>query len=82
VLKLDDTLRHRTDKLQAQLQAILTDIARLKKRATVPAYVLQTKHIDAKLGFDALVELPICQYRAVDDILGRERSNDCLALGY
>jgi hypothetical protein len=26
VLKLDDTLRHRTDKLQAQRQAILTDI--------------------------------------------------------
>jgi site-specific DNA recombinase len=29
VLKLDDTLRQRTDKLQAQRQAILTDIARM-----------------------------------------------------
>jgi hypothetical protein len=47
VLKLDDTLRQRTDKLQAQRQAILTDIARLKTKATVPAHVLQQKHIDA-----------------------------------
>jgi site-specific DNA recombinase len=47
VLKLDDTLRQRTDQLQAQRQAILTDIARLKTKATVPAHVLQQKHIDA-----------------------------------
>src|SRR5690348_6250895 len=47
VLKLDDTLRQRTDKLQAQRQAILTDIARLKTKATVPAHILQKKHIDA-----------------------------------
>ena len=47
VLKLDDTLRQRTDKLQAQRQAILTDIARLKTRATVPAHILQQKHIEA-----------------------------------
>jgi hypothetical protein len=47
VLKLDDTLRQRTDKLQAQRQAILTDIARLKTKATVPPHVLQKKHIDA-----------------------------------
>jgi len=47
VLKLDDTLRQRTDKLQAQRQAILTDIARLKTKATVPAHILQRKHIDA-----------------------------------
>src|SRR5438132_5925165 len=47
VLKLDDTLRHRTDKLQVQRQAILTDIARLKTKATVPAHILQQKHIDA-----------------------------------
>jgi site-specific DNA recombinase len=47
VLKLDDTLRQRTDKLQMQRQAILTDIARLKTKATVPAHVLQQKHIDA-----------------------------------
>ena len=46
VLKLDDTLRQRTDKLQAQRQAILTDIARLKTKATVPAHILQQKHID------------------------------------
>lgn len=47
VLKLDDTLRHRIDKLQAQRHVILTDIARLKTRATVPAHVPQKKHIDA-----------------------------------
>ena len=47
VLKLDDTLRQRTDKLQAQRQAILIDIARLKTKATVPAHILQKKHIDA-----------------------------------
>src|SRR5213082_1091858 len=47
MLKLDDTLRQRTDKLQVQRQAILTDIARLKTKATVPAHVLQQKHIDA-----------------------------------
>ena len=47
MLKLDDMLRQRTDKLQVQRQAILTDIARLKTRATVPANVLQQKHIDA-----------------------------------
>ena len=47
VLKLDDTLRQRTDKLQVQRQAILTDIARLKTKATVPAHILQQKHIDA-----------------------------------
>jgi site-specific DNA recombinase len=47
VLKLDDTLRQRTDQLQAQRQAILTDIARLKTKATVPAHILQKKHIDA-----------------------------------
>jgi site-specific DNA recombinase len=47
VLKLDDTLRQRTDKLQAQRQAILTDIARLKTKATVPAHILQQKHINA-----------------------------------
>jgi hypothetical protein len=46
VLKLDDTLRQRTDKLQAQRQAILTDIARLKTKATVPAHIMQKKHID------------------------------------
>jgi hypothetical protein len=46
VLKLDDTLRQRTDKLQAQRQAILTDIAQLKTKTTVPAHVLQKKHID------------------------------------
>jgi predicted phage gp36 major capsid-like protein len=46
VLKLDDALRQRTDKLQAQRQAILTDIARLKTKATVPAHILQKKHID------------------------------------
>ena len=47
VIKLDDTLRQRTDQLQAQRQAILTDIAGLKTKATVPAHVLQQKHIDA-----------------------------------
>ena len=47
VLKLDDTLRQRTDQLQAQRQAILTDIAGLKSKTTLPAYVLQQKHIDA-----------------------------------
>jgi hypothetical protein len=46
VFKLDDTLRQRTDKLQAQRRAILTDIARLKTKATVPAHILQKKHID------------------------------------
>ncbi len=46
-LKLDDTLRQRTDKLQAQRQAILNDIARLKTKATVPPHILQKKHIDA-----------------------------------
>lgn len=45
VLKLDDTLRQRTDKLQAQRQAILTDIARLKTKTTVPVHILQQKHI-------------------------------------
>jgi len=47
VIKLDDTLRERTAALQAQRQAILTDIAGLKTKATVPAHVLQQKHIDA-----------------------------------
>ena len=47
VIKLDDTLRQRTATLQAQRQAILTDIAGVKIKATVPAHVLQQKHIDA-----------------------------------
>jgi cell division protein FtsB len=47
VIKLDDTLRQRTDKLQAQRKAILSDIARLKTKAIVPAHTLQKKHIDA-----------------------------------
>ena len=47
MLKLDDMLRQRTDKLQVQRQAILTDIARLKTKATVPPHILQQKHIDA-----------------------------------
>ena len=47
VLKLDDTLRQRTDHLQAQRQAILTDIAGLKTKATLPAHILQQKHIEA-----------------------------------
>ena len=47
VIKLDDTLRQRTATLQAQRQAILTDIAAVKVKATVPAHVLQQKHIDA-----------------------------------
>jgi len=47
VLKLDDTLRQRSDQLQAQRQAILTDIAGVTTKATVPAHVLQQKHIDA-----------------------------------
>ena len=47
VIKLNDTLRQRTEQLQAQRQAILTDIAGLKTKATVPAHVLQQKHIDA-----------------------------------
>ena len=47
VLKLDDTLRQRTAALQAQRQAILTDIAGVKVKAMVPSHVLQQKHIDA-----------------------------------
>jgi len=47
VIKLDDTLRQRTATLQAQRQAILTDIAGVKIKATLPAHVLQQKHIDA-----------------------------------
>jgi hypothetical protein len=58
VLKLDDTLRQRTDKLQAQRQAILTDIARLKTKTTVPAHILQQKHIDA---FTRLVRAKLLQ---------------------
>ncbi len=47
VIKLADMLRQRTDQLRAQRQAILTHIAVLKTKATVPAHVLQQKHIDA-----------------------------------
>jgi site-specific DNA recombinase len=47
VIKLEDTLRQRTATLQAQRQALLTDIAEVKVKATVPAHVLQQKHIDA-----------------------------------
>lgn len=47
LIKLDDTLRNRTDRLQAQRQAILTEIAGLKTHATLPANLLQQKHIDA-----------------------------------
>ena len=47
VIKLADMLRQRTDQLRTQRQAILTAIAGLKTKATVPAHVLQQKHIDA-----------------------------------
>ena len=47
VIKLDDKLRQRTDQLRAQRQAILTEIAGVKAQATLPARVLQQKHIDA-----------------------------------
>jgi hypothetical protein len=52
LIKLDDTLRERTDQLQTQREAILTQIAKLKAPATLPANLLQQKHIDA---FTALV---------------------------
>ena len=61
VLKLDDTLRQRTDKLQVRRQAILSDVARLKTKATVPAHILQQKHIDA---FTRLVREKLLEYGA------------------
>ena len=45
--EFDDTLRQRTDQLQAQRQAILTDIAGIKTKTIVRAHILQQKHIDA-----------------------------------
>ncbi len=47
VIKLDDTLRERTDQLQTQRTALLTDIAAVKTKTPVPAHVLQQKHIEA-----------------------------------
>ncbi len=47
VIKLDDVLRDRTDKLQAKRQAILTEIAGLKTQAALPDNLLHQKHIDA-----------------------------------
>jgi len=47
VIKLNDTLRERTDQLQTQRTALLTDIAAVKTKTPVPARVLQQKHIEA-----------------------------------
>lgn len=47
VIKLDDVLRERTDKLQAKRQAILAKIAGLKTQNTLPDNLLKQKHIDA-----------------------------------
>ena len=47
VIKLDDVLRDRTDKLQARRQAILAEIAGLKTKTTLPGNLLQSHHIDA-----------------------------------
>ena len=51
VLKLDDTLRQRTDQLQAQRQAILTDIARLKTgRWYPPTFLRSTSTVFTRFG--------------------------------
>lgn len=47
VIKLDDVLRDRTDKLQAKRQAILAEIAGLKTKTTLPENLLQQRHIEA-----------------------------------
>ena len=47
VIKLDDLLRDRTDKLQARRQEILTEMAGLKTQTTLPVNLLRPKHIDA-----------------------------------
>ncbi len=47
MIKLDDVLRDRTDKLQAKRQAIISEIAGLKTQTTLPENLLQQPHIDA-----------------------------------
>lgn len=47
LLKLDDTLRDRTQKLQARRQEILTEMAGLKTQTTLPVNLLRPKHIEA-----------------------------------
>ena len=47
IIKRSDTLRERSDQLQTQRRAVLTDIAAAKTKTPVPAHVLHQKHIDA-----------------------------------
>ena len=47
LLKLDDTLRDRTHKLQVRRQDILTEMAGLKTQTALPASLLRQKHIEA-----------------------------------
>ena len=60
VIRIDDTLRDRTEQLQQTRQTILTAVGALKSRTALPTDVLQQKHIDA---FTKLLRAKLFEHR-------------------